>query len=146
MACGELHVDWRYTALDIRTATASVEAIAKELARSGCGKLVVPPGAVKEAFEREGAFGGHQHRNGADGECRASRSVVDPDCRVHDLRNLFIAGSAVFPTSGQANPTLTIVALALRLAGQLKRHFAPWEIGQACWNAGRADGKGGDLT
>ena len=37
------------------------------------------------------------------------------------MRNLFIAGSAVFPTSGQANPTLTIVALALRLADELKR-------------------------
>jgi choline dehydrogenase-like flavoprotein len=48
------------------------------------------------------------------------RGVVDPQCRTHDVANLYIAGSAVFPTSGSANPTLTIVALAIRLADQLK--------------------------
>jgi hypothetical protein len=47
-------------------------------------------------------------------------SVVDADCRVHGYQNLFLAGSSVFPTSGYANPTLTIVALALRLADRLK--------------------------
>jgi choline dehydrogenase-like flavoprotein len=46
--------------------------------------------------------------------------VVDSDCRVHGIRDLFIAGSSIFPTSGYANPTLTIVALALRLAEHLK--------------------------
>jgi choline dehydrogenase-like flavoprotein len=50
-------------------------------------------------------------------------SVVDADCRVHDVHNLYVAGAAVFPTSGQANPTLTLVALALRLAGELRREL-----------------------
>jgi hypothetical protein len=45
--------------------------------------------------------------------------VVDQNCKVHGLDNLFIAGSAVFPTSGHANPTLTIVALAIRLAAHV---------------------------
>jgi choline dehydrogenase-like flavoprotein len=45
---------------------------------------------------------------------------VDADCRIHGLRNLYVAGSAVFPTSSQANPTLTIVALAMRLATHLR--------------------------
>jgi choline dehydrogenase-like flavoprotein len=49
-----------------------------------------------------------------------SSSVVDADARVHGMHNLSLAGSAVFPTSGQANPTLTLVALALRLAARLK--------------------------
>jgi hypothetical protein len=48
-------------------------------------------------------------------------SVVDRDCRVHGYRNLFVAGSSVFPTSGYAHPTMTIVALALRLADTLKK-------------------------
>ena len=47
-------------------------------------------------------------------------SVVDPDCRVHGVDNLFVAGSSVFPTSGYANPTATIAALAVRLADHLK--------------------------
>jgi choline dehydrogenase-like flavoprotein len=50
--------------------------------------------------------------------------VVDRNCRVHGIVNLFIAGSSVFPTAGYANPTLTIVALSLRLADHLTRVLA----------------------
>jgi glucose dehydrogenase len=57
------------------------------------------------------------------GTCRmgfdATTSVVDPDCRAHDHRNLYIVGSSVFPTCGTANPTITIAALALRAAGSI---------------------------
>jgi choline dehydrogenase-like flavoprotein len=49
------------------------------------------------------------------------RGVVDTDCRVHGVPNLFVAGSSVFPTEGTAPPTLTIVALALRLADHIRR-------------------------
>ena len=58
---------------------------------------------------RFGAYGGHHigtARMGSD----VRTSVVDSDCRVHSVDNLFVAGSAVFPTSGQANPTLTLIA------------------------------------
>ncbi|MEP6916320.1 MAG: GMC family oxidoreductase, partial [Acidobacteriota bacterium] len=49
-----------------------------------------------------------------------AQGVVDENCRVHGTSNLFVAGSAVFPTAGWAPPTLTIVALALRLADYIK--------------------------
>ena len=68
---------------------------------------------------RFGAYGGH-HIGTARMGIDPRSSVVDADCRVHSVRNLFVAGSAVFPTSSQANPTLTLVALALRLAAHLK--------------------------
>ena len=51
----------------------------------------------------------------------ARTSVVDADLRAHDHRNLFLVGSAVFPTSGAANPTLTIAALALRATPEIRR-------------------------
>lgn len=50
-------------------------------------------------------------------------SVVDKHCRIHGISNLHIAGSSVFTTSSWVNPTLTIVALALRLADKLKQEF-----------------------
>lgn len=53
------------------------------------------------------------------------RGVVDSSCRVHDIDNLFVAGSSVFPTASWANPTFTIVALALRLAAHLRELIAP---------------------
>ncbi len=47
--------------------------------------------------------------------------VVDADCKMHGVANLYIAGSSVFPTGGNANPTLTLVALAFRLCDHLKQ-------------------------
>ena len=58
----------------------------------------------------------------------AASSVVDVDCRVHGTENLYVAGAAVFPTSGHVNPTLSIVMLAARLADHLSR-IAPPAIG-----------------
>jgi choline dehydrogenase-like flavoprotein len=48
------------------------------------------------------------------------RGVVDRDCRVHGVTNLYVVGSSTFPTVGYANPTFLIVALALRLADRLR--------------------------
>ncbi|WP_045876811.1 GMC family oxidoreductase [Pseudofrankia sp. DC12] len=56
--------------------------------------------------------------------------VVDRNCQVHDTEGLFVAGSSTFPTAGHVNPTLTIVALAIRLADHLK---ARGRAGQAAW-------------
>lgn len=53
-----------------------------------------------------------------------SDSVVNADCKIHGLDNFYIAGSSLFPTSGWANPTYTIVALSIRLADHLKKIFA----------------------
>ncbi|HKN64808.1 MAG TPA: GMC family oxidoreductase, partial [Gemmatimonadaceae bacterium] len=53
-----------------------------------------------------------------------TRGVVDATCRVHGLANLYVAGAAVYPTAGCANPTLTLVALSLRLSDHLKAALA----------------------
>jgi len=55
--------------------------------------------------------------------------VVDANCKVHGVENLFIAGSSVFPTCGYANPTWSIVALALRLAEHLQQESNTIRLG-----------------
>ena len=114
-----LHVDWRHTALDMHTIRASLAALAAQMSQSGAGSFAYDPEEVELAALQDGAYGGH-HIGTARMSRDARTGVVDADCRVHGVANLFVAGSAVFATSSQANPTLTIVALALRLADHLK--------------------------
>ena len=64
--------------------------------------------------------GNHHHLGTTRMHEEADRGVVDPDSRVHGLENLYVTGSSVFPSHGASNPTLTIVALALRLADHLR--------------------------
>ena len=63
------------------------------------------------------------------GTCRMGNdpddAVVDRDCRSHENKNLFIAGSSVFPTGGTANPTLTLAALSLRIAHTILKDLTP---------------------
>jgi choline dehydrogenase-like flavoprotein len=115
----QLLIDWRYNSADLNTVHRSLELLAQDLRNSGVGRFEYDPASVEEEMTRYGAYGGHHigtARMGSD----PHTSVVDSQGRVHGIGNLFLAGSAIFPTSSQANPTLTIVALALRLS----RHLA----------------------
>lgn len=115
-----LHVDWRYTRHDVDTVQRALALLAHDLELSGIGRLDYNPQAVEMEMTRYGAYGGHHIGTARMGSDTRS-SVTDGDGRVHGVANLFVAGAALFPTSGQANPTLTIVALALRQAALLKR-------------------------
>ena len=115
----QLRVDWRHLPADIDTVRLSLRALSADLARTGAATLDYDEAALEEMVLRDGAYGGH-HIGTARMAASPQDGVVDGDCLVHGMRNLFVAGSAVFPTSGQANPTLTIVALALRLASHVK--------------------------
>jgi choline dehydrogenase-like flavoprotein len=64
------------------------------------------------------------HHMGTTRMHRESRNgVVDENCRVHGTRNVYVAGSSTFPNGGWAPPTLTIVALAARLADHIRRRL-----------------------
>lgn len=114
-----IHVDWRYTEQDVATVKRALAALAQEIARTGVGQFSYEPDEVEAEMTRYGAYGGHHIGTARMGQDPAT-SVVDVDGRLHEADNVFIAGAAVFPTSGQANPTLSIVALALRLANHLQ--------------------------
>ena len=115
-----INVDWQYTRGDLDTVTRAIALLASELRNSGLATFDYDPDSVELEMTRYGAYGGH-HIGTARMGIDSHNSVVDPDCRVHGVSNLFIASAAVFPTSSQANPTLTVVALALRLAAHLQR-------------------------
>jgi choline dehydrogenase-like flavoprotein len=105
---------------DVASVLRAHELLDRELRRGGLGRLefLDEPAALLDQIIKDAADGYHQI-----GTARMSASprdgVVDVNCRVHGNSNLHVAGSAVFPTSGQANPTYLIVCLSLRLARRL---------------------------
>ena len=114
----KINIDWRYTQQDISSVRKTMQVFADELERAGVGKLEIDDESFEAELMRFGAYGGHHigtARMGADPET----SVVNENCQVHGLNNLYIASSAVFPTSSQANPTLTLLALGLRLVNHI---------------------------
>jgi choline dehydrogenase-like flavoprotein len=119
-----LRIDWRYSPQDIESLRRTLDLMAQEFERTGTGRLDYERATLEEDLMRFGAYGGHHigtARMGAD----PRTSVVDPDCRVHSVNNLYVAGSAAFPTSSQANPTLTLIALSLRLGQHLSQRLGP---------------------
>lgn len=112
-------LDWRLSELDLFSYEEGMKIFGVEMARAGFGRL--------RWDQRRFGGGwpirtyGHHHQLGTTRMHEDPKSgVVDADCRVHGLSNLFIAGGSVFPTGGYAFPTINIVALTLRLAGHLK--------------------------
>ena len=115
-----LVADWRYLPQDVATVQGALRLLADDLAASGLGRLDYAPDEVETEMVRYGAYPGHHIGTVRMGTDPAS-SMVDADCRIHGVAGLSVVGTAVFPTSSQANPTLTAIALALRLADRLLR-------------------------
>jgi len=116
-----LHVNFRFHPQDIESVYRAHEVLADQLEkRQKLGVFKFKQDDIHTMITDQAQDGYHQI-----GTTRMSASekdgVVDPDCKVHSVQNLYVCSSSVFPTSGQANPTLTIVALAVRLANHLAR-------------------------
>jgi choline dehydrogenase-like flavoprotein len=115
-----VRVDWRINSDDQRGLSRLYEVMRRELARLGLGRLVEDPAVDAEGWPVSISSGMH-HMGATRMHDDPRHGVVDANCRVHDLPNLYVTGGSVFPTGGIANPTLTIVALAIRLADHLKQ-------------------------
>jgi len=116
-----VEANWRLGELERRTAATLARYIGAEFARLGIGRCRIEPWlqddrvAITEALRETYHYIGTTRMADDPAE-----GVVDRNCAVHGMDNMYVAGSSVFPTAGHANPTLTIVALALRLADTLK--------------------------
>lgn len=109
-------VDWRLDERDELNLRTGHRLFARAVAEAGLGQV-----EVDEPFEvlRERIDGCAHHMGTTRMHRDPRRGVVDPDGKVHGVHNLYAAGSSVFPSGGGSNPTLTLVALALRLARHL---------------------------
>jgi choline dehydrogenase-like flavoprotein len=107
---------WRLEAADEHTVRRGMELVGAQLGAAGIGPV---HSSLHVGRGRVHVYGGSHHLGTARMHEDPRHGVVDRDARVHGLENLYIAGSAVFTTGGFCNPTLTIVALADRLASHL---------------------------
>ncbi|MEQ8841245.1 MAG: GMC family oxidoreductase [Acidimicrobiales bacterium] len=135
-------LDWRYSQADRRRALDGFRVAAEAIGAAGLGRVQLVPGGVHpdaldnlvrdelvSAYSASAAaideenfpIGmGFHHMCTTRMAADPAEGVVDPDCRMHEVENLWIGGSSVFATGGVATPTYTLVALAVRLADHLK--------------------------
>jgi len=113
---------WRPLAAERASLTENIALLARIFgAWRGAVQVLVPD--ADDWSDPEIGWGNH-HMGTTRMSTDPAQGVVDGDCRVHGIGNLYIAGSSVFPSCGPVNPTLTIVALALRLADHIKQVWA----------------------
>ncbi|HJT82542.1 MAG TPA: GMC family oxidoreductase [Chthoniobacterales bacterium] len=117
----ELH--WSWSDIDLESIGRAQEILKEECKTHQLGEFV-----TQREFDRGAPpyfSSPHHHLGTTRMHSDARHGVVDPDCKIHGLPNLYVAGSSVFPTGGFANPTLTIIALAIRLSYHLKELMKP---------------------
>jgi choline dehydrogenase-like flavoprotein len=115
-----VRVDWRLGPQVQRTFDRTLAILADELRSSGVADVTLDPpiegNGWPDSLEKEGTW---HHMGTTRMHDSPKQGVVDRECRVHGMSNLYIAGSSVFPTAGANFPTITIAALTLRLADHL---------------------------
>jgi choline dehydrogenase-like flavoprotein len=112
-------VTWRLSEIERQSMGRFAKMLAREFGRQGIGRMQIAFDADGDETPDRLQWVGHQIGTTRMADDPA-QGVVDRQCRLHGVANLYLAGSSVFCTSGAATPTLTIVALAARLADHLK--------------------------
>jgi choline dehydrogenase-like flavoprotein len=123
----KLVLDWRLMEIDHASIRNTVELMARQFGATNIGRMMSAFNerddvwtTPQSADENDIPAGNFHHMGTTKMHDNPKEGVVDANLKVHGLHNMYIAGSSVFPTSGFANPTLSIVALTCRLADHLK--------------------------
>ena len=111
-------LNWQLSSLEKRTLRRGHELLAEAVVLANHGRMRVTPTLNLDTFPKQ-TKGGYHHMGTTRMASNEREGVVDRDGKVFGVDNLYVAGSSIFTTSGAANPTLNIVALALRLAEHL---------------------------
>lgn len=121
LGLNRVQLDWRLSPIDKYTIQRSQQLIAEEFKRSGLGQVQIE--LTNNDTDWQALKGSYHHIGTTRMSDTPRLGVVNQHCQVHGINNLYIAGSSVFSTSGLSNPTLTIIALAIRLADRIKVHL-----------------------
>ena len=113
---------WQQSELDRRTIRESMLMLGEYLRDNEVGRLQMAEWLADTPVQlpTEGELAGRHHMGGTRMSLNAEEGIVNPDCRLFAQENFYVAGSSVFASAGHANPTLTIVQLALRLCDHLE--------------------------
>jgi choline dehydrogenase-like flavoprotein len=118
-------LDWQLTELDKRSIRTYYKVLGQEIGRSGVGRVQLRDWLLSDDHSWPAFLSGGWHHMGTTRmHVDPKKGVVDANCRVHGFGNLYVAGAAVYPTAGSANPTLTLVALSLRLSDHLRSRIS----------------------
>ena len=120
------HLKWNLNTLEKKSLRTLNMIIARQMGIADIGRMKLADFLVDEddhTWSDSISFGRH-HIGTTRMDNDPKKGVVDVNCKVHGLSNLFVAGSSCFPTSGAVNPTFTIVALSLRLSDHIKNQIA----------------------
>ncbi|NBO18518.1 MAG: GMC family oxidoreductase [Proteobacteria bacterium] len=115
----KLQINWGLSEMDIKTIKASAQMMARAAGANSMGVMRYAEW-IRENTLPDYVWGGYHHMGTTRMSNTAAKGVVDTQCRVHGVENLYVTGGGVFPTVGWPNPTFTIIALALRLADHLQ--------------------------
>ncbi len=118
----KLSVNFSVSDVDVDSIYRTHCLVDQELRTQGLGALEFESDDPKGDIRKHMAVLGHHigtTRMSSDPEC----GVVDSNCKIHGLSNLYISSASVFPTSSQANPTLTVIAMSIRLGEHIKAKF-----------------------
>ena len=118
----ELH--WQKRDIDHRTLAEGLRIFGRSLAMLDAGRLRIADWVDAGHYPEDAELAGNHHMGGTRMHEDPDYGVVDANSKVHGMQNLYVAGSSVFTTSGYANPTTTITALALRLGYHLAENAA----------------------
>jgi choline dehydrogenase-like flavoprotein len=116
----EARLDWKVNAQESASMLRWLDLLDASVRARGIGVVIPPP----DDWQSHIGVGPH-HAGTTRMSADPRNGVVDATCRVHSVENLYVAGSSVFATSGYANPTFTLITLALHLADTLRQRLQP---------------------